>query len=579
MKRKLWLTLALTVLLLGLCWTAQAQAPASISLSKTEATLGLAKYNNEVNNLTPLVVTVKPAGAELTLKSLKSDHPEVADVVLVEGKPYIQAHKGGTARITAVTNNGKKAGLTVKVKSFVKVSKIKPSASKLTLKVGGAGQFTCSVSPATADAISRDLQQIYRLPVKYESSDESVLLVDDMGFLYGKKAGSATVTLKATDGSGVKAKIKVTVKSVPVESIALNQTAATLTVGSDPLRLAPTFAPANATNQSVTWKSSDEKVAKVDKDGLVTGLKPGKATITCVSKSGDKKAKCAVTVGYGFNETTYRVYAIGNQNYGPDDQLIGTVEDMQRVAKAFENASFGGQKAQVKTYANLTGQQIVNVLDEMIASGADENDVSVFYYSGHGAAGNAQVQRGALCGVDNYTGVTVETVRKKLDQVPGTVVVILDSCLSGQYIQSKGASRAAASTYNQSIVSAFAASNANNYVQSKALTDSPIKGKYKILTAASSMNTSNSFGLIIDGVRVDGGLFTLFLAEGMGYDAVHEAAADLESDADKDGVVTLAEAYSYVDRNVKAFEKNFNLSYQQTQVWPKGDRTAILARN
>ena len=62
------------------------------------------------------------------------------------------------------------------------------------------------------------------------------------------------------------------------------------------ITLKATVSPKNATNQKVTWKSSKSKIAKVDKNGKVTALKKGTATITVTTKDGKKKATCKVTV-------------------------------------------------------------------------------------------------------------------------------------------------------------------------------------------------------------------------------------------------------------------------------------------
>lgn len=62
-------------------------------------------------------------------------------------------------------------------------------------------------------------------------------------------------------------------------------------------KLTATVAPANATNQAVTWKTSDKNVATVSENGLVTAVGGGDATITCTAKDGSNvKATCKVTV-------------------------------------------------------------------------------------------------------------------------------------------------------------------------------------------------------------------------------------------------------------------------------------------
>ncbi|MBP5721692.1 MAG: Ig-like domain-containing protein, partial [Bacteroidales bacterium] len=84
---------------------------------------------------------------------------------------------------------------------------------------------------------------------------------------------------------------------IPVASISLDKTSLELNAG-DKQQLTATVSPSNATAKDVHWISSDESIAKVDGDGLVTAVAPGTATITAYGSSG-VSASCTVTVKEG----------------------------------------------------------------------------------------------------------------------------------------------------------------------------------------------------------------------------------------------------------------------------------------
>ena len=111
---------------------------------------------------------------------------------------------------------------------------------------------------------------------------------------------------------------------VSVTSITLNKTTASLTVGGDKETLTVTVSPADATDKSVTWSSDKEVVASVDKNGVVTAVSLGTATITATANDGSgAKATYTVTV-YGHpadaevvNAATYNVLnALGGSEAG-----------------------------------------------------------------------------------------------------------------------------------------------------------------------------------------------------------------------------------------------------------------------
>jgi hypothetical protein len=78
-------------------------------------------------------------------------------------------------------------------------------------------------------------------------------------------------------------------------SVTLNKTSASLETGKT-LKLTATVQPSDAADKSVTWSSSDDKVAAVDQSGNVKAVSEGKATITVTTNDGGKTASCAVTV-------------------------------------------------------------------------------------------------------------------------------------------------------------------------------------------------------------------------------------------------------------------------------------------
>lgn len=84
-------------------------------------------------------------------------------------------------------------------------------------------------------------------------------------------------------------------KVVNVEGVALDQATLSMEVG-DAVTLRVTLTPETATNKKMTWSSSNDKVAKVDHEGMVIAVTPGTATITVTAEDGGKTATCAVTV-------------------------------------------------------------------------------------------------------------------------------------------------------------------------------------------------------------------------------------------------------------------------------------------
>lgn len=84
--------------------------------------------------------------------------------------------------------------------------------------------------------------------------------------------------------------------SYPVTDVTLSQDKADLTKAGETLQLTATVKPSYADNKTITWTSSNEKVATVDKDGKVTAVANGTATITATSADGKHSATATITV-------------------------------------------------------------------------------------------------------------------------------------------------------------------------------------------------------------------------------------------------------------------------------------------
>ena len=118
--------------------------------------------------------------------------------------------------------------------------------------------------------------------------------------------GSSTFTVKAENSAGsATQEYTLTIKSVPVASVSLNESNLSLYIGKT-ATLTATVTPENATNKAVTWESSDDTIATVDNNGKVTAVKEGTATITATAADGSgKSATCTVTVEKPYTPPPY----------------------------------------------------------------------------------------------------------------------------------------------------------------------------------------------------------------------------------------------------------------------------------
>jgi|GEM_PF-5404863 len=216
--------------------------------------------------------------SDLTWTTDKSDVAEVGPGGVVTGVA------DGTATITAAYGDVT-ATCTVTVSSRPSIS-IAPNPA--SVKVESTMDFTATITPAAYKDST----------ITWSIDDSSIATIEStMGTVKGVSAGTTTVTASFTaDGTTYSgsATLTVTDASPTVSSISLDPTAATIQIGKTQ-QLTATVTPTGTS--AVSWSSSNEAVATVDQNGLVTGLKAGTATITATAAEDDSiKTTATITV-------------------------------------------------------------------------------------------------------------------------------------------------------------------------------------------------------------------------------------------------------------------------------------------
>ena len=223
-----------------------------------------------------LEATVSPEDATNKSITWSSSDDSVASVE--DGVVF--ASEAGTAIISAEAG-GKKATCLFTI--TVPVESLTLNKTSLSLTENQKEQLTAYISPE--DATNKD--------IAWSSSNTSVAVVDSDGEVLAIKKGACIITATLGD---ISAECIVTVDSpeVPVSNIELSGPTR-IERGKTGTAIAIVY-PSNATNKSVTWSSSDDKIISVDSHGTLNALSIGHATITASAGSVSKSMNVYVYV-------------------------------------------------------------------------------------------------------------------------------------------------------------------------------------------------------------------------------------------------------------------------------------------
>ena len=237
-----------------------------ISLTAPAKTVGVGKS-------LALSPAFDPANATLKGVTWSSSNNGIAKV---DKKGNVTGVKRGTVRITAMSRDGGNARANISIQVVQMAEKITLDKKELTVDVGRTGVLKATVLPTDTNDKK----------VTWTSSDEKIAKVNAQGRVTGVKVGECEIICTSKTSGKVQAKTTVHVQQ-PVKKVILKDAPAVY-VG-ESAQLSWKIEPADATNQAVSFRSANEGVVKVDRDGKVTGVKAGETYVTVISADGSNR--------------------------------------------------------------------------------------------------------------------------------------------------------------------------------------------------------------------------------------------------------------------------------------------------
>jgi len=333
-------------------------------------------------------------------------------------------------------------------------------------------------------------------------------------------------------------------------------------------------------NNCTYYNYYNPSCATVNSSGLITGVSTGSTIILVTYIEGTTSKTDTVEVAVTQNEVVYRAYCVGvgDYIYSPDiygnTDLPGPLYDVNRIRYTLDKCRFGPSNTPFSEIGYITDQSATksNILQGIasIFSEADYNDVSYFYFTGHGIwVDNISY----LCPTEaSYfspmtTYISVDELEQSLSAIPGTKVVFLDSCHSGGFIGKEAEeiqiSKEELESFNDEVISVFSQAEYKGLLTTN---------QYKVLTSCHYYEQCMELSPVTPGDFDPFGVFTMGLCKGCGYYSSYPADTNLDTK------VSLQEAYLYVKDYVADLDAE--IPYiditQDVQVYPDNSTFTIV---
>lgn len=270
----------------------------------------------KIGETVKLSVTILPENAHDKSVTWKSSDTSIVTVV----NGTITGLKEGVAVITATDAEGHSDSIEITVEVAL-VEKIELTPSNLILDEGQEQTIIATIIPALAT----------EKKLAWSSLNPEIAKVDENGKVLAWAVGETEIQAHATDGSGIMASCHVKVHPrKEVESIRIDYKGNTVIYVGDKIQLKATVTPANASDKSIKWSSSNPEILTIDQDGNATALAEGKAIITATSSNGLTATLTIKVTPILVNRVCFQV----------ENQTLAIGETLQLVAQVYpENAT------------------------------------------------------------------------------------------------------------------------------------------------------------------------------------------------------------------------------------------------
>ncbi len=339
------------------------------------------------------------------------------------------------------------------------------------------------------------------------------------------------------------------------------------------------------------------------KSATASGNKKSTLTVPGTAGRSGYQYRCKVTNSAGtvysdavtltVHSPTYRALLVGEENFSPVcTRNRGDVTLMANMLSSVTGPT-GAQYSVTKAY-DLSSSQLLNAINSAFGSARD-NDVSLFFIATHGDSVSSGEYAGALILADSSGSITslkLDALADCLSEIPGKVIVILESCGSGAAVYENSASsdsmtfyansapadsekqQAADAAFVETVIQAFAARDTVSIASNGLLSNTGefrVESKFYVLTC--SAYQQESWGT----EEGPWNYFTKWLTNGIGTSGSMPADATY---GNGDGALTLEEAYHYVS----TVGDNYEFIYdgdtytQQVKRYPEGSAYELFLR-